>query len=230
VTLRRPQLAVVALAVGLGFGSGSPGSADWLVLNDGSRIETKGAWQSKGRLIVFERVGGGLSSLRADAVDLAKSGEATEIAKLPPPPPPPPAAPVVRAPVLVLTDDDVSKAPELSTEGEGGEEAPKESVPLRVTNWDRLDSPNGIEVAGVVRNESSDSVAEKVSVRVVALDDNRAPIGSAAATVAIGELSPGQTSSFRALLAGFKKVGGLRFETVAAKKVVDKPEEEAAQY
>jgi hypothetical protein len=78
----------------------------------------------------------------------------------------------------------------------------------------------------VVRNES-DGVAERITVRVVALDDKRETLGSAGANVAIPELGPGQTSSFRALLAGFKKVGGLRFETSGFRKVI--PEGEAAE-
>ncbi|HEX2162430.1 MAG TPA: hypothetical protein VHM02_00635, partial [Thermoanaerobaculia bacterium] len=55
-----------------------PAAADWLVMRDGTRVETRGAWQQKGRLVVFTSTEGRLSSLRTDAVDLAASRRATE--------------------------------------------------------------------------------------------------------------------------------------------------------
>lgn len=222
--MRNLGRALVLGAAGLGGLLGASASADWLVLRDGSKLETKAGWQNRGRLIVFERPGGGLASVRADEVDLPKSQEVTEAAKLPPQVAAPMAAAPVRASVLVLTDDNVPKA----TPAEPGEQAGETpgNVTLRVTNWDRIDGENGIEVAGVVRNES-DGVAERITVRVVALDDKRETLGSAGANVAIPELGPGQTSSFRALLAGFKKVGGLRFETSGFRKVI--PEGEATE-
>jgi hypothetical protein len=190
-----------------------PATADWLVLRDGSRVETKGPWRAKGRLLVFEKAGGGLSSIRADEVDEAASRAATEEALRPPPPPPvAPAAPP--RPVLVLTDADIQKA--FDPEGDGGQ--PGDTVALRISNWERLDTENGIEVTGVVRNES-DAVAQNVTVRVIALDDQRNSLGTAGANVSVTEIAPGQTSAFRALLVGFKKVGGLRFETSGTRRV-----------
>lgn len=222
--MRNLGRALVLGVAGLGVLLGEAASADWLVFRDGSKVETKGGWQTRGRLIVFERRGGGLASVRADEVDLAKSDEVTATAKLPPPAAVPATAAPTRASVLVLTDDNVPKA--TLAETPEGEEPAAGNVTLRVTNWDRIDGDNGIEVAGVVRNES-DGVAERITVRVVALDDRRETLGSAGANVAIAELGPGQTSSFRALLAGFKKVGGLRFETSGFRKVI--PEGEATE-
>ena len=219
--------SVTGLALGLLSAFAGSASADWLVLKDGSRLETKGGWQNRGRLIVFERSTGGLASMRADEIDFEKSQEATA-ASLRPAPPAPTAAPAaLRAPVLVLTDDNVPKAIP-AEEADPGATSAAGNMTIRVTNWDRLDSDNGIEVAGVLRNES-DGVAERITVRVVALDDQRQVIGSAGANVAIGELGPGQTSSFRALLAGFKKVGGLRFETSGFRKVVAEDETGATE-
>ncbi len=198
-----------------------PAGADWLVLRDGSKIETKGPWQAKGRLVVFEKAGGGLSSIRSEEVDAAASRAATEEALRPPPPPPPPPVAPTR-PVLVLTDEDIPKALDAAApEGQTGD-----TVALRISNWERLDNENGIEVTGVVRNDS-DAVAQGVVVRVIALNDRREPISTASANVSNTELPPGQTSVFRALLAGFKKVGGLRFETSGFRKVI--PEGEATE-
>ncbi len=100
--MRSSTRAMAVVAAGLAAFA-SAASADWLVLRDGSKVETKGGWQTRGRLIVFERLGGGLASVRADEVDLVKSDEVTATAKLPPPAAAPVTAAPVRASVLVLT-------------------------------------------------------------------------------------------------------------------------------
>ncbi|HMB54781.1 MAG TPA: FxLYD domain-containing protein [Thermoanaerobaculia bacterium] len=72
-------------------------AADWLVLADGSRVETEGTWEVKGRQIVFTTADGTLSSLKTEQVDLDASREATraavERAARPATPPPAPAPP-----------------------------------------------------------------------------------------------------------------------------------------
>ncbi len=81
--------------------------ADWLVTRAGERIETEGGWQVKGRMVVFTRPGGTLSSIRLSEVDLDASREATasaaEAASRPAAPPPPPP----RRPARVITTEDV---------------------------------------------------------------------------------------------------------------------------
>ncbi len=96
-------LLAVVLAV-----STLPVRADWLVTTDGARIETEGEWEVRGRMVVFTRSGGTLSSMRLDEVDLEASRAATEAAAAPPPVE---AAPdeAPRPPVLTLTDEDVGR-------------------------------------------------------------------------------------------------------------------------
>ncbi|MCB1032359.1 MAG: hypothetical protein KDD47_00815, partial [Acidobacteria bacterium] len=91
-----------------------PAGADWLVLKDGSRVETRGAWEVKGRLVVFTSADGSLASMRTNDVDLGASEQATEAAlnqadaarRLEVEEPLPGSA--RKAPVLVLTDADVA--------------------------------------------------------------------------------------------------------------------------
>ena len=84
-----------------------PATADWLVLKDGSRVETDGGWSQRGKLLVFTGTDGSLLSLRLDEVDLEASERATqeavEAASRPPDPPAPRKPSVFR-----LTDADVS--------------------------------------------------------------------------------------------------------------------------
>lgn len=80
VTLPAVALALVAT---LAAGAPAPAGADWLVMKDGSRVETDGPWKLEGggRLVVFTRPDGTLASLRASEVDLDASGEATREAE-----------------------------------------------------------------------------------------------------------------------------------------------------
>ncbi len=53
-------------------------AADWLVTQEGARVETKGPWKVKGRTVVFTSSKGRLSSMRLAEVDLDASAAATE--------------------------------------------------------------------------------------------------------------------------------------------------------
>ncbi len=96
-------VSILALSAAL---FGAPLAADILILEDGSSIETKGAWEVRGAVIVFTLPSGALSSIRASKVDLDASAVATVRASEEPAEEPEPAPPV--EPVLVLTDSDVS--------------------------------------------------------------------------------------------------------------------------
>lgn len=73
----KQTLLVSALLLGLGL----PAAADWLVVREGGRIETRGGWKVQGKMVVFTRADGTLSSLRLSEVDLPASEQATEAAK-----------------------------------------------------------------------------------------------------------------------------------------------------
>lgn len=96
------------LCLGLGFANAA--LAEVLLLKDGSRVETRGAFEVKGRRVLFHDTQGRLVALRLDEVDLDGSRAASQ--------PAPaaaagtektaPAAKPKREPVLVLTDRDVA--------------------------------------------------------------------------------------------------------------------------
>ena len=52
-------------------------SADWVVMKDGTRIETKGPWTLRGRMVQFKSRDGRLQALPLAEVDLAASQSAT---------------------------------------------------------------------------------------------------------------------------------------------------------
>lgn len=101
--------------------------ADVLVLRDGGRVETRGAWQEKGRQVVFTDAQGKLCALRQADVDLEASRTATARAAAPVP-----ASPVVvddRPVVLVLDENDLG----LGTDPDPDE--PDRAIVLYATSW-----------------------------------------------------------------------------------------------
>ena len=98
--IRSLLLAALALGGGL-FATGA--AADWLVAKDGSRIETQGPWEVKGRLVVFTTAQGELASMRADDLDLGESRALTEAGPAPATAPPAPPARAERSAALVIT-------------------------------------------------------------------------------------------------------------------------------
>lgn len=67
-----------------------PLAADVLVLRDGKHIATEGAWEVRGRQVIYRSREGVLSAVRGSEVDLPASEAATKAEKAPPAPPPAP--------------------------------------------------------------------------------------------------------------------------------------------
>jgi len=84
--------------------------ADWLVLRDGARLETRGPAKVEGRRVLFTDATGTLMALPAADVDFDATAAANRPAPLPPEPRPA-AKPV---PVVRLTDADVSHVDDLA--------------------------------------------------------------------------------------------------------------------
>ncbi|HEV2845203.1 MAG TPA: FxLYD domain-containing protein, partial [Thermoanaerobaculia bacterium] len=136
----------------------APAQADWLVTRDGGRVETKGIWKVKGKLVVFTQADGALSSLRLSEVDLEASRKATEDSKVKAEKPPAPEPPKKK--LAVLTDADFKKAtPQGSTappKAEEGQAAPPGLV--SVSSWKRADQGDGLQIEGTLHNNTEDMV------------------------------------------------------------------------
>jgi hypothetical protein len=197
-----------------------PGAADadWLLLKDGHRVETRGAYTVRGKTVVFTSTAGVLSSLRLDAVDLEASRSASQ-----------PAAPTgvpkaaARKPGRRLVFQDGNAAPQpaagdlakqteetnrvadpkapgdpvAAASGGAKDDAPAApSTPLTVT-WERGRSESGTAIIGTLVN-GGQSTSVNISVQVLLLDSEGTTIESKAATLTTTALAPGRTSSFRA--------------------------------
>lgn len=207
---RRAAAAGLLAALGL---AAIPARADWLVTSSGGRVETKGAWKVKGKLVVFTQPDGTLSSLRASEVDLVASQKATEEAKAQVTRPAPPEAP--RKKLASLTDEDFKKStPQGSTAApkpEEGQAAP--TGPVSVTSWRRgdLESGEGLEIQGSLHNNTEDMVIN-ATVEVQLYNEAGDRVGTAPALLTSPSLQPKGTVDFRASFPGVFSFSEVKFE------------------
>ena len=234
---RASLLVSLTLVAAAGVGA-TPVAADWLVLHDGAAIETAGAWEVKGRLVVFHRADGSLASMRLSEVDLEQSHRRTVAARAPQREPAVEPAEEVRA-VLVLTDADVrhiapadliapneaegeaEAAGEESGDSEGSSEGPGErdgraevEGAVRVTGWHTISDIDfaGVKIGGTVQN-GSDSVALNVVLTVRLTNENGQTIGTSQAELRQKALEPGTSTIFEAEFSGLYTFVGIDFET-----------------
>lgn len=211
--LRSPWLLVAAAL------AAAPAAADWLVMKDGGRIETKGPWKVEGRRILFTQPNGTLSALRADEVDLDQSAAVTaseaEAARRAAEPAPEPEPAVRKAPVLRLTEQDIPPSP-----GAGDEEAPagsEESTPttsgLSVASWEKVrnDSNDGIEIFGTIRNSGTNNITSP-SIMVMIYGDDGGLMATNEGTINAGAITPGQSANFRVAFPGIPDFASVKFD------------------
>ncbi|HEX9942766.1 MAG TPA: FxLYD domain-containing protein [Thermoanaerobaculia bacterium] len=215
------RLALPAVLTGLIAG---PAAADWLVTREGQRVETRGAWQVKGKLVVFRAARGELSSLRLAEVDLEASRRATDEAERARQ-----AAeearrrgPEKKAPVLVLTDDKVRHVePAGPAALTPAREAPKLAV-----SWERSADPQDghVVITGALRNDASADATEiTLSVQLLDASGNAAATGQAELTATA--LSPGQQSGFRVEFPGVSSFTDVKFDPKALAAASDNESE-----
>lgn len=215
-TGRRSTAACLALAW---LAAGGSASADWLVTRQGARVETRGAWEVKGKLVVFRTPGGELSSLRLADVDLDASRRATsdagrvvEVRS---------RGPEKKASVRVITDKDVRRA---DSAGPSGGAAAAAGPRLTVTGYERTPDPeNGILVlTGTLRNDSGAKVTE-INLSVQLLGATGQPVATGQANLTATELDPEQQSGFRVELPAVVSYSDIRFEPRALAQKESEP-------
>jgi len=200
-------------------------SADWLVLRDGARVETKGPWTVKGNLVVFTLPNSTLGSLRGADLDLEASSRATAEAKAAA------EAKVVAAaqppalkPVLVLTDKDVEHidpatiVPSAPT----GQSVPGATAPapaaapqgaVQIADWDQSlsQADNGVMITGTVTNKGTDT-ALAVTVTARLYDDAGKLLGTAPASLSTEALPSGQSARFTVVFPGILTFSSAQFD------------------
>lgn len=221
-----PALVVLVTALAAG-----PLAADWLVLTDGTRLETRGAWQERGKLVVFTTKDGTLASLRLDAIDLEASRRATEEAARPPAAKPAaqPAEPQTAA--FVLTDADVAHEPTAGSEEDAGDAATTagpQAQRLVVTDWQEapLADESGTLITGTLRNVSSDATT-RIRLTVLAYDARGELLASDNAMLSSQALMPDQQARFQIEFKNIYTIAAITFRPSTLPLAAGAPAEEA---
>ena len=214
--MRKLCRRVVPVLVALPLAA-APASADWLVTRAGSRIETKGPWQLKGKLVVFTQPDGSLASLRLAEVDLEASGQTTAETKASA------STDVSSAPrkkLAVLTDATIAhsrKEPANKPADPKTKEDAQAAKPqgfVTVANWRRLENADGdgIEIQGTLQN-NTDKIAANVSVEVQLYNEAGEQIATASGIAGATSIHPNGLTEFRASFPGVFSFADAKFET-----------------
>jgi hypothetical protein len=201
--------------------------ADWIVTHKGEKFEIQGAYQVKGKLVVFTLPDGKLSSMRASAIDFDASQQATDrAAKDAAAPPATDEVKSKRKSVIVLTDKDFQKTPAVAdtppaAPGKDAKDAAEPGKPINrdaveIVGWDRVPAAeskaDGAEITGVLRNTSQNILTE-VTVVASLYDDTGNIIAKIPATVDNQALPPNETSKFHLVAKGVFAFTTLKFDT-----------------
>lgn len=220
-----------------------PVQADWLVTREGARVETRGAWTVKGKLVVFHTAAGKLSSLRVAEVDLDASRRVTEeaVAAQAQAAAEPEKAPERRKPVRVITDKDVRPAGEPAEEPEEGEAAaqseeteeadapgPASGPGLVIEGWSQERDPkeDHVVITGTLQNASGSTSAD-TKLRILIFDETGTQIASSQAALKKGALPPGERTEFKADFPGYFSFATIKFEPAGrplARQTDEQPE------
>jgi hypothetical protein len=238
---KRPLLTSSLLLV---LAAAAPAGADWLVTRAGGRIETRGPWQVKGKLVVFTGANGTLGSLRLADLDLAASENATAEAKEAKDKVdnPEPAKPQERKKsVRSLTDADFSRKPGADAGAKppdgAGAGAPKEKEedakapaqdgksPVAVASWSKADRTegDGIDLFGTLQNNGKD-MATDITLKVQLVNEANDSVGTAEGVLAATSIPAGGSTSFRVPFAGVFAFASATFDVTSKSLVINPPD------
>lgn len=233
----------LAAACGLLLAGSAASRADWLVTQEGARLEIKGPWKVAGKVVTFTLPNGTLGSLRLSEVDLTRSAEATaaalvaaDVAKSAPASAAAPGAKPTA--VMVITDADVSHAADAPASAPAAaaaaadaavDKAPDTSTgaAVVVTAWDKSFSQvdNGVAITGTVRNNGK-TVAAALGVDVRLYDEQGQLLGSAPATLSTEALEPGAAARFRVAFPGVTTFMAAKFDVASTAISKEAPTEQ----
>ncbi len=217
-------LSLGSLLVGLSLAG--PVSGDWLITAGGERLETRGSWEKRGRMVVFTRPDGTLASIRASLLDLEASRQLSDqpaavVPEVSEPAVSEPAAGVLQEPIAVLTDENLldfgdlrvggtfsaASSAGLDQETQAAQKdrseptADRRPAPegLSVDDWRYVENTSGTEIIGTVHNDGQEIYASiEVIVLVYGVDGELMTTRNARLANPI--LPPGHQSEFRLLL------------------------------
>jgi hypothetical protein len=241
VKIQRPAelktIVAIAAIAALAAVAAGPARADWLVMRDGARLETKGPWKVDGRRVLFTLPNGMLSTVRTDEVDLDQSALVTTRAKEAPAVPVP-AVKEKKEPVLRLTEKDIppvgaQAAEEDAKPGEekaDGKEAG--SPPLDVISWEKTENAtgDGLEIFGTLKNGTGNIITTP-TLLVAIYDAEGGLLATNSGEVNSPQIQPGKTANFRVAFPGIPDFASVKFDAQGRgyKPRIENPEAEEGE-
>ncbi|MEM1245433.1 MAG: FxLYD domain-containing protein [Acidobacteriota bacterium] len=194
--MNRKTLLALTLS---GLAALAPSSAfgDWIVLETGERIETRGAWKIEGSRVLFTGTNGALSSIRLSQVDV----EASEAANRPAPPqakPEPAAERPRREPALVLNNSNVARARRVDSADTDGtsDEAVTAAEKLSIASWQETEAGlGGLKFGGTLQNPT-ENFAVLVEVQATLYDAEGSLLETARGKMPAASVGPLETQTF----------------------------------
>ena len=214
-----PLLAVLLLPAG----GASPAGAEWLVTREGGRVEIQGKPQVKGKLVVFTRADGTLSSLRLAEVDLEASERVTAEEKEKAETGVEVQEPAKKKSVASVTDANLvrTKKPEPSpAAAPAGEAAPAAPAgnpaaagPATVGTWKQQDLPggSGIELIGSLENKG-DKIATGLALTAQLYNETGQLLATGQGLLPGGSIPPGGKLDFKVPFPGVFTFSEARFQ------------------
>ncbi|HVR97388.1 MAG TPA: FxLYD domain-containing protein [Thermoanaerobaculia bacterium] len=231
--MKRSRAASIVTGIGLAaLLLGTPAGADWLVTREGVKVETKGPWKVKGKLVVFTRPDDTLASLRISEVDLEASQRLTAApaqggAALPAPEKPKekkwvltdasfPSRPAAPSAPSGAADDAAAVSPEVRKGVPG-------KSPVTIGSWRQTERPegDGLDILGVLQN-NGDYPAEEVTLTVELTDLNGMVIATRKAALSVTAIGPGEAVPFHAPFPGIPGFAEARFD-IRSQRLMEVP-------
>jgi hypothetical protein len=195
--------------------------ADWLVLADGSAIETAGAWEVRGGVVIFTRESGGLVSIRKSELNLADSERLTAAGGPQVAEEVPEKAPEVqREATFVITDADVRHVSDGSRESaetsrKSGSDLGGSGASLVVERWGQRDlEAGGVVIFGTLVNSDQDA-ATGIDLIISVTDNAGAQLAEVSAVLDATTLLPGQRTRFEAPIMDVFTFASVDFRTTS---------------
>lgn len=190
----------------------SHAAADWLVLESGERVETRGPWKIEGSRVLFTGSNGTLSSIRLSQVDVEASEAANRPAAAQPAPAASPAQPA-RPPALVLTDSNVARARRVDAPATSDAEASEASQrELRVASWQETAlGADGLTFDGTLQNPT-EYFAVLVEVKATIFDAEGRELETATGKLPAASVGPHETQSFEVTFPGVFSYSNVEFD------------------
>ena len=194
--------------------------ADWLITQNGERIETKGPFKVEGRRVLYTRPNDTLAAVRLSEIDLEATERYAEELRNPRPK----AKKKTRSnqdSKLVLDGSNVSrfKAPRVRP----GEAAADAQTGVVVSSWKEVnDAGYELEVRGTVVNNTA-AYASNVEIRATAYDESGKALETLTARPQKRLLGQGESTTFYVKFPGIFMTNDMTFEVKHQGVVIREP-------